>query len=183
MRNGLAPPVAPCVVSHNMALGGAQAAILRMIHAMPDWVRERTTLYCQSDDLTLLNTAVERHGFSVGAITSEAPADPSCWVLSYGNLKGLPERPTSLVLHSWDDEGWRYVTKAYGHMRGLTVAGVSNQVLARFGDWIEQGGHRVAGVLPPPGTEWAMARGTPNPDRIVVGWMGRPLESKGLMSL
>ena len=47
-RPGLVPPVAPCIVSHNMALGGAQTAILRMIAALPDWVRERTTLYCQS---------------------------------------------------------------------------------------------------------------------------------------
>src|SRR3954452_5506062 len=182
-RPGPVPQVAPCIVSHNMALGGAQTAVLRMIRALPDWVRERTTLYCQSDDVPLLEAAVQKHGFKVGAITTEAPEDPSCWVLSYGNLKGLAERPTSLVLHSWDDEGWRYNTKAYGHLRGLTVAGVSNQVLARYADWCEQGGHRVAGVLPPPVTEWGVCKGATNPHRIVVGWMGRPLESKGLMSL
>ena len=59
----------------------------------------------------------QKHGFTVGAITNEAPADPSCWVLSYGKLAGLPARPTSLILHSWDDEGWRYVTKTYGTCR------------------------------------------------------------------
>ena len=131
-RPGLVPQVAPCVVSHNLALGGAQTAVLRMIRALPDWVRERTTLYCQSADMPLLEAAVAKHGFTVGAITTEAPEDPSCWVLSYGNLHGLPERPTSLILHSWDDEGWRYITKAYGQMRGLTVAGVSQQVLDRY---------------------------------------------------
>src|SRR3954452_13895745 len=183
MRPGLLPPVAPCIVSHNMALGGAQTAVLRMIQALPDWVRERTTLYCQSDDRRLLDAAIERHGFSVGAITSQAPDDPSCWVLSYGNLKGLPERPTSLILHSWDDEGWRYVNKAYGDLRGMTVAGVSDQVLRRYSGWIEQGEHTVAGTLPPPVTEWAMCRGAAGARRIVVGWMGRPVESKGLMSL
>src|SRR3954471_11348050 len=138
MRPGLLPPVAPCIVTHNMALGGAQTAILRMIEALPEWVRERTTLYCQSDDTPLLTQAIEKHGFTVGAITHEAPADPSCWVLSYGNLKGLPERPTSLIMHSWDDEGWRYIQRAYGTMRGLTVAGVSQQVLNRYADWITQ---------------------------------------------
>ena len=72
-RPGLVPPVAPCIVSHNMALGGAQTAILRMIPALPDWVRERTTLYCQSADMPLLEAAVKKHGFSVGRITNEAP--------------------------------------------------------------------------------------------------------------
>ncbi|HSU68985.1 MAG TPA: glycosyltransferase, partial [Tepidisphaeraceae bacterium] len=182
-RPGLVPPVAPCIVSHNMALGGAQTAILRMILALPEWVRERTTLYCQSADMPLLEAAIERHAFSVGAITTEAPQDPSCWVLSYGKIDHLPARPTSLILHSWDDEGWRYVTKTYGSMRGLTVAGVSDQVLGRYREWIEQGEHRVAGVLPPPVTEWTICRGEKNPNRIVVAWMGRPLESKGLLSL
>src|SRR5919107_457245 len=182
MRHGLIPQVAPCVVSHNLALGGAQIAVLRMIQCLPDWVRERTTLYSQADDMPLLEHALKA-GFSVGNITTQAPADPSCWVLSYGKLKGLAERPTSLVLHSWDDEGWRYNTKAYGHMRGLTVAGVSNQVLHRYADWIRQGDHSVAGVLPPPVTEWTVVKGATNPHRIVVAWMGRPLESKGLMSL
>src|SRR6266550_2221456 len=104
MRPGPVPAVAPCVVSHNLALGGAQIAVLRMIRALPDWVRERTTLYCQSDDMPLLDAAVGKHGFSVGKITTQAPEDPSCWVLSYGKLQGLPQRPTSLLLHSWDDE-------------------------------------------------------------------------------
>jgi hypothetical protein len=183
MRNGLVPQVAPCIVTHNMALGGAQTAILRMIEAMPAWLRERTTLWCQSNDQPLLEAAIQKHGFSVGAITHETPTDPSCWILSYGNLKGAPERPTSLVLHSWDDEGWRYVSKAYGHMRGLRVAGVSEQVLLRYRDWIEEGGHESAGVLPPPVTQWAACKGATDPNRIVVAWMGRPLESKGLMAL
>ena len=183
VRPGLVPQVAPCIVSHNLALGGAQTAILRMILALPDWVSERTTLYCQSDDMPLLDAAFKNHGFSVGAITTEAPHDPSCWVLSYGKIADLPPRPTSLILHSWDDEGWRYVTKTYGAMRALTVAGVSDQVLGRYRSWVEQGGHEVAGVLPPPVTEWAICRGEHDPHRIVIAWMGRPLESKGLLSL
>jgi len=81
MRTGPVPPVAPCVVSHNLALGGAQIAVLRLIQCLPDWVRERTTLYCQSDDMPLLDAAVRR-GFSVGSVTTHAPGDPSCWVLS-----------------------------------------------------------------------------------------------------
>ena len=183
MRSGYVPQVAPCIVSHNLALGGAQTAILRMIRALPDWVRERTTLYCQSEDTPLLQAAIEKHGFSVGAITHAAPEDPSCWVLSYGKIDDLPKRPTSLILHSWDDEGWRYVTKTYGSMRGLTVAGVSDQVLGRYRQWIEDGDHKMAGVLPPPVTEWTVARGQQDPNRLVVAWMGRPLESKGLLSL
>lgn len=183
MRPGLIPPVAPCIVSHNLALGGAQTAILRMIRALPDWVRERTTLYCQSQDTPLLEAAIQKHGFSVGAITLEPPEDPSCWVLSYGNIRDLPIRPTSLILHSWDNEGWRYVTKTYGQMRGLTVAGVSDQVLGRFREWIDDGGHNVAGILPPPVTEWTICRGRRDPNKLIVAWMGRPLESKGLMSL
>jgi len=183
MRPGLVPQVAPCVVSHNFALGGAQTAILRMIQALPDWVRRRTTLYCQSDDMPLLDAAVRKHGFSVGNITTAAPEDPSCWVLSYGKIHDLPPRPTSLILHSWDEEGWRYVTRTYGWMRGLTVAGVSDQVLGRYRHWIAQGEHELAGVLPPPVTEWAICRGRRDPHHIVVAWMGRPLESKGLLSL
>src|SRR4051812_26936639 len=131
MRPGFIPQVAPCVVSHNLALGGAQIAVLRMIRCLPDWVRERTTLYVQANDMPLLDAAV-KHGFSVGQVTTEPPEDPSCWVLSYGNLQNLPQRPASLILHSWDDEGWRYVNRAYGKLRGLTVAGVSRQVLDRF---------------------------------------------------
>jgi hypothetical protein len=175
--------IAPCVVSHNLALGGAQTAVLRLIAAMPDWVRERTTLYCQSSDMPLLDAAVSKHNFTVGSVTTKAPADPSSWMLSYGNLNGLPERPTSLVLHSWDDEGWRYITKTYGAMRGLTVAAVSNKVLARYADWIKEGGHHMAGVLPPPVTQMCIVKGEPEDGRIVVGWMGRPLATKGLMSL
>lgn len=182
-RPGMIPQVAPCFVSHNMALGGAQTAILRMLLAAPAWVRDRTTLYVQSDDMPLLDAAVAKHGFSVGAITTQPPEDPSCWVLSYGKIADLPARPTSLILHSWDDEGWRYVTKTYGSMRGLTVAAVSDQVLGRYRPWIEQGSHEIAGVLPPPVTEWNICRGERDPHRIVVGWMGRPLESKGLLSL
>ena len=182
MRPGPVPQVAPCVVSHNLALGGAQIAVLRLIQCLPDWVRERTTLYSQSNDMPLLDAAM-KHGFSVGAVTTEAPADPSCWVLSYGKLQGLPERPTSLILHSWDDEGWRYITRTYGTLRGLTVAGVSEQVLQRFAPFVEQGNHTVAGVLPPPVTELTMVKGRRSQHRIVVAWMGRPLESKGLLSL
>src|SRR5258708_5991701 len=166
-RSGLVPQVAPCIVSHNLALGGAQAAVLRMILASPDWVRERTTLYCQSDDMPLLDAAVQKHGFSVGAVTTQPPEDPSCWVLSYGKIQDLPPRPTSLILHSWDDEGGRYVTKTYGAMRGLTVAAVSDQVLGRYRGWIGDGGHDLAGVLPPPVTEWAMCRGDRDPHQIV----------------
>lgn len=182
-RPGLIPQVAPCFVSHNMALGGAQTAILRMLLAAPDWVRERTTLYVESEDRPLLDAAIQKHGFSVGSITTQPPEDPSCWVFSYGKIADLAPRPTSLILHSWDDEGWRYVTKSYGAMRGLKVAGVSDQVLGRYRNWIEQGGHQFAGVLPPPVTEWTICRGERDPHRIVVGWMGRPLESKGLLSL
>src|SRR5688572_11871305 len=182
MRPGLVPQVAPCVVTHNLALGGAQIAVLRMIQCLPDWVRERTTLYSQSDDMPLLDVALKA-GFSVGNVTTQAPDDPSCWVLSYGKLDNLPPRPTSLILHSWDDEGWRYITRTYGNLRGLTVAGVSRQVLDRFAPFIAQGGHNVAGVLPPPVTEFTMAKGRRSPHRIVVAWMGRPLESKGLLTL
>ena len=182
MRSGLIPQTAPCFVSHNLALGGAQIAVLRMISALPDWVRERTTLFVQSEDRPLLEPALKA-GFSCKGITTEPPEDPSSWILSYGNLAGLPERPTSLLLHSWDDEGWRYINRAYGHLRGLNVAGVSKQVLDRYRPWIEKGGHRVAGVLPPPVTEFARVKGRRNANRIVVAWMGRPLESKGLLSL
>jgi hypothetical protein len=182
MRPGLIPKLAPCFVSHNLALGGAQIAVLRMIRALPDWVRERTTLHIQSDDMPLLEPALKA-GFSCQSITAEPPQDPSCWILSYGNLRGLPQRPTSLLLHSWDDEGWRYITKAYADLRGLTVAGVSGQVLDRFAPWITKGGHEIAGVLPPPVTEFARVKGRRSANRIVVAWMGRPLESKGLMSL
>src|SRR3954471_1249964 len=181
-RPGLVPQVAPCVVTHNLALGGAQIAVLRLIQCLPDWVRERTTLYSQSPDMPLLDAAIKR-GFSVGAVTTRAPDDPSCWVLSYGKLAGLPQRPTSLILHSWDDEGWRYITRTYGDLRGLTVAGVSNPVLERFADWMRQGGHTIAGLLPPPVTELTMVKGRRSKHRIVVAWMGRPLESKGLLSL
>jgi len=176
--------IAPCVVSHNLALGGAQTAVLRLITCMPDWVRERTTLYCQSNDMPLLDAAVSRHGFTVGNVTTHAPSDPSSWMLSYGNLAGLPQRPTSLILHSWDDEGWRYITKTYGAMRGLTIAAVSSKVLARYADWIKEGGHHVAGVLPPPVTQMCIAKGeVTTAGKIIVGWMGRPLDSKGLMTL
>ena len=176
------PPLAPCFISHNLALGGAQIAVLRMIRALPDWVRERTTLCVQADDMPLLEPALKA-GFSCKAITRDAPADPSSWILSYGNLTGLPERPTSLLLHSWDDEGFRYITKAYGHLRGLTIAGVSQQVLDRYAPWIAKGGHTVAGILPPPVTEFTRVKGRRSQHRIIVAWMGRPLESKGLMSL
>src|SRR5204862_1989755 len=60
---------------------------------------------------------------------------------------------------------------------------VSQQVLDRFAPFIAQGGHSVAGVLPPPVTEFTMVKGRRSANRIVVAWMGRPLESKGLLSL
>ncbi len=202
MSDRLIRQVAPCVVTHNMALGGAQIAILRMLLALPDLARERTTLYCQSNDRPVLDKAIEKHNFSIGAVTNVAPADPSCWLLNYGDIRELPQRPTSLILHSWDDEGWRYVTKAYGSMRGMTVAGVSRQVVERYQGWMKENGHVCAGVLPPPVTEFALAgglggvlggdglesgglagAGLPGLERIVVAWMGRPLESKGLFSL
>src|SRR5437763_11049025 len=99
LRSSAIPPVAPCFVSHNLALGGAQIAVLRMIRALPDWVRERTTLYVQADDMPLLEPALKA-GFTCKAVTVQPPDDPSCWVLSYGSLTGLPQRPTSLLLHS-----------------------------------------------------------------------------------
>jgi hypothetical protein len=166
-----------------MALGGAQTAVLRYIETLPEWVRERTTLYCQSNDTPLLDKAME-NGFSCGEVTRVAPNDPSSWFLSYGKLDGLPERPTSLVLHSWDDAGWRYFSKAYQGQRGMTVAGVSQKVMDRYATWIRDNGHVNGGVLPPPVTEFCMAKGQSDPQgRIVVGWMGRPLEDKGLMTL
>lgn len=183
MAHSLLPQTAPCFVTHNMALGGAQTAVLRYIKALPEWVRDRTTLYCQSDDMPLLDKAVDA-GFECGDITREAPGNPSSWFLSYGNLTGLAERPTSLVLHSWDEAGWRYFSKAYSEYRGLTVAGVSQKVLDRYEDWMRDNGHISAGILPPPVTEFTPAKGAYNHrDRIVVAWMGRPLEDKGLMSL
>ena len=183
MSHTMLPQIAPCFVSHNMALGGAQTAVLRYIETLPDWVRDRTTLYCQSDDTPLLDRAVE-NGFTCGEITRVAPNDPSAWFLSYGNLEGLPERPTSLVLHSWDEAGWRYFSKAYAGYRGMTVAGVSQKVMNRYADWIRDNDHVDGGILPPPVTEFCMAKGDYDPHgRIVVGWMGRPLEDKGLMTL
>ncbi|MFP6879457.1 MAG: glycosyltransferase [Roseibacillus sp.] len=177
------PQIAPCFVTHNMALGGAQTAVLRYIESLPRWVRDRTTLYCQSEDTPLLDKALG-HGFECGEITRVAPNDPSAWFLSYGNLEGLPERPTSLVLHSWDDAGWRYFSKAYEGRRGMTVAGVSRKVMDRYAGWIHENDHLDGGILPPPVTEYCLAKGEFDPKgRIVVGWMGRPLEDKGLMTL
>ncbi|MEM1441344.1 MAG: hypothetical protein AAGF67_03315, partial [Verrucomicrobiota bacterium] len=177
------PRVNPCFVTHNLALGGAQTAVLRYISALPDWVRERTTLYSQSDDMPLLDAA-EKNGFSCGAVTREAPVDPSAYFLSYGDLSGLPQRPTSLVLHSWDDAGWRFINRAYDDLHGMTVAGVSQKVLDRYAGWAREKDHRVVGVMTPPVSEFTSAKGNFDPKgRIVVGWMGRPLESKGLMTL
>ena len=115
-RPGLIPQVAPCVVSHNMALGGAQTAILRMLLAAPDWVRERTTLYVQSDDRPLLDAAIEKHGFSVGAITTTPPADPSCWVLSYGKIADLPD-PWKTEIGYVTGPGGAAVLYADGHVK------------------------------------------------------------------
>ncbi|MAS92994.1 MAG: hypothetical protein CMO55_07325 [Verrucomicrobiales bacterium] len=177
------PRVNPCFVTHNLALGGAQTAVLRYISALPEWVRERTTLYSQSDDMPLLDAA-EKTGFSCGDVTREAPADPSSWFLSYGNLSGLPQRPTSLVLHSWDDAGWRFINRAYDDLYGMTVAGVSQKVLDRYAGWAKEKNHKVVGVMTPPVSEFTSAKGQYDPKgRLVVGWMGRPLESKGLMTL
>jgi glycosyltransferase involved in cell wall biosynthesis len=183
MHNGLVQPLAPCFVTHNLALGGAQTAVLRLINALPPWVRDRTTLYSQSPEMPLLEAAVKKHSFSVGHVTTLPPTDPSCWVISYGNMTGLAARPNSLLLHSWDDAGWRYITKAYEQMRGASVAAVSRQVLDRYRPWIAQQGHSIAGILPPPVTEWCIVKGRPVRGRLTVGWMGRPLESKGLLSL
>ncbi len=177
------PRVNPCFVTHNLALGGAQTAVLRYISALPEWVKERTTLYSQSDDMPLLEPA-EKNGFSCGEVTREAPGDPSSWFLSYGDLSGLPQRPTSLVLHSWDDAGWRFINRAYDDLEGMTVAGVSQKVLDRYSGWAEEKNHHIAGVMTPPVSEFTSAKGVFDPKgRIVVGWMGRPLESKGLMTL
>lgn len=177
------PRVNPCFVTHNLALGGAQTAVLRYIMALPEWVRERTTLYSQSADMPLLDAA-ERSGFSCGRVTREAPVDPSSWFLSYGDLSGLPQRPTSLVLHSWDDAGWRFIHRAYDDLRGLTVAGVSQAVLDRYAGWAAERGHHLAGILNPPVSEFAPVKGDYDPKgRLVVGWMGRPIESKGILAL
>ncbi len=182
-RPGLLPRVAPCFVSHNMALGGAQTAVLRMIRALPDWLRDSTTLYVQSRDLALLDAAQRKHGFTVGKVTLDPPSDPSSWVLSYGKLDGLPTRPTSLLLHSWDDAGYRFISKAYAGLRGLRVAAVSRQVMDRYAAWVRDGGHEPLGVLPPPVSEFTSVKGASCGHRVVVGWMGRPLESKGLLAL
>lgn len=177
------PRTKPCFVTHNLALGGAQTAVLRYIMALPEWVRERTVLYSQSDDMPLLDEA-EKAGFSCGDVTREAPGDPSSWFLSYGDIKGLPKRPTSLVLHSWDEAGWRFIDRAYDDLHGMTVAGVSQKVLDRYSAWAKEKNHEMVGVLTPPVSEFTSAKGKFDPKgRIVVGWMGRPLESKGLMSL
>lgn len=176
-------PLAPCFVTHNLALGGAQTAVLRMIRALPDWVRERTTLYCQSQDMPLLDRALAS-GLTVGQITTTPPEHASCYVLSYGDVRSLPKRPTSLILHSWDDEGWRYITKAYAGLRGLTVAAVSDRVHQRYQGWMQENGHHYAGVLPPPVSQLEVVRGEVHATgSIIVAWMGRPLASKGLMSL
>ncbi len=183
MSHTMLPQIAPCFVTHNMALGGAQTAVLRYIEALPEWVRDRTTLYCQSDDTPLLDKALEG-GFQCGDVTRVAPGDPSAWLLSYGDLDGLPERPTSLVLHSWDEAGYRYFSEAYRGRRGMTVAGVSQKVMDRYAGWMRENNHIDGGILPPPVTEFCMAKGQYDPKgRIVVGWMGRPLEDKGLFSL
>lgn len=177
------PRVNPCFVTHNLALGGAQTAVLRYINALPEWVRERTTLYSQSDDMPLLDAA-EKDGFSCGEVTREAPADPSQWFLSYGDVTGLPQRPTSLVLHSWDEAGWRFIDRAYDNLHGMTVAGVSQKVLDRYAGWAKEKNHRIAGVMRPPVSEFTSAKGKyDEKGRLVVAWMGRPLESKGLMTL
>lgn len=177
------PQISPCFVTHNLALGGAQTAVLRYISALPDWVRERTTLYSQSDDMPLLDTA-EKSGFSCGSVTREAPVDPSSWFLSYGDLTGLPKRPTSLVLHSWDDAGMRFINRAYDDLEGMSVAGVSRKVINRYSDWGREKNHRMLGVLPPPVSEFTAAKGEyDSKGRLIVAWMGRPLESKGIMSL
>lgn len=183
MAHSYLPQINPCFVSHNLALGGAQTAVLRYISALPEWVRDRTTLFSQSDDMPLLDAA-EKAGFTCGSVTREAPVDPSSYFLSYGDLTGLPQRPTSLVLHSWDDAGWRFINRAYDHMRGMKVAGVSNKVLNRYSDWAREKDHEILGVLTPPVSEFAVSKGHyDSKGRIVVGWMGRPLESKGLMTL
>lgn len=177
------PGVNPCFVTHNLALGGAQTSVLRYIMALPQWVRERTTLYSQSDDMPLLDAA-EKNGFTCGNVTREAPVDPSAWFLSYGDLTGLPQRPTSLVLHSWDDAGWRFIERAYDSLYGMKVAGVSQKVLDRYSGWAKEKNHRVLGVMTPPVSEFSMAKGAYDPKgRLVVGWMGRPLESKGILAL
>jgi hypothetical protein len=97
--------------------------------------------------------AAEKNGFSCGEVTREAPVDPSSWFLSYGDLSGLPQRPTSLVLHSWDDAGWRFINRAYDDLEGMTVAGVSEKVLDRYSDWAKKKNHDVVGVLTPPVSE------------------------------
>ncbi len=183
MAHPYLPQISPCFVTHNLALGGAQTAVLRYISALPEWVRERTTLYSQSDDMPLLDTAKES-GFTCGNITREAPVDPSSWFLSYGDLTGLPKRPTSLVLHSWDDAGMRFINRAYDDLEGMTVAGVSQKVLDRYSGWGKEKNHNMVGVLPPPVSEFTSAKGEyDTKGRLVVAWMGRPLESKGIMSL
>lgn len=183
MAHTYLPRINPCFVSHNLALGGAQTAVLRYISALPEWVRDRTTLYSQSDDMPLLDAA-EKNGFTCGNVTREAPMDPSSYFLSYGDLTGLPQRPTSLVLHSWDEAGWRFIDRAYDNLYGMKVAGVSQKVLDRYSDWAKEKNHKVLGVMTPPVSEFTSVKGKYDErGRIVVGWMGRPLESKGLMTL
>ena len=106
-----------------------------------------------------------KHGFSNGGHLDERPR-PSLRVGSFSYLESvddLPARPTSLILHSWDDEGWRYISKTYGKMTGLTVAGVSDQVLGRYRQWVAEGDHKIAGILPPPVTEFTQVRGKARP--------------------
>ena len=54
------------------------------------------------------------------------------------------------MLHSWDEAGWRYFSKAYQDRRGMTVAGVSQKVMNRYRDWIRENDHSDGGILPPP---------------------------------
>ena len=62
-----------------------------------------------------------------------------------------------------DDAGWRYCNEAYAGRRGMTVAGVSPMVMDRYESWIRENGHTAAGILPPPVTEFCMAKGEFDP--------------------
>ena len=89
--------------------------------------------------------------------------------------KDLPARPTSLILHSWDEEGLRYITGAYGHLRGLTVAGVSQQVLNRYAGWIAAGRASAGGIASAAGDGMDDRQGVRDPitASLSPGWAGR----------
>ncbi|MCK5921067.1 MAG: glycosyltransferase [Methylococcales bacterium] len=78
----------------------------------------------------------------------------------------------------------RFINRAYDDLEGMNVAGVSQKVLNRYAAWGREKNHNMLGVLTPPVSEFTAAKGEYDAKgRLVVAWMGRPLESKGIMSL